>query len=155
MTRIAKNTLFLYIRMFILLAVGLYTARVVLQALGETDYGIYTVVGGVVVLFSFLNHALTTATQRFLSFHIGKEDYEKVSGVFCMSINAYILLSVIILILAETVGLWFVDTQLNIPEERMDAALWVYHLSVATFIIIILCSALRAVALAAEHPVVQ
>lgn len=135
MTRIAKNTLFLYIRMFILLAVGLYTARVVLQALGETDYGIYTVVGGVVVLFSFLNHALTTATQRFLSFHIGKEDYEKVSGVFCMSINAYILLSVIILILAETVGLWFVDTQLNIPEERMDAALWVYHLSVATFII--------------------
>lgn len=133
--RIAKNTMFLYIRMFIMLAVGLFTSRVVLDALGESDYGIYNIIGGVVVLFSFLNQALTSATQRFLNFNLGKGDLNKVESVFCMSMNSYLILSAVFLIAAETIGLWFVNTQLNIPDERMSAANWVYQFSVITFII--------------------
>jgi len=132
--RIAKNTLFLYIRMFIMLAVGLFTSRVVLDALGETDYGIYNIIGGVVVLFSFLNQALTSATQRFLNFHLGREDYKQVSTVFCMSMNSYIILSMLFFVLSETVGLWFVNSQLNIPAERMTAANWCYQFTIFTFI---------------------
>lgn len=133
--RIAKNTMFLYIRMFIMLAVGLFTSRVVLDALGETDYGIYNIIGGVVVLFSFLNSALTSATQRFLNFNLGKGDLKNVECVFCMSMNSYLILSVIFFIAAETIGLWFVNTQLNIPFGRMNATNWVYQFSVVTFII--------------------
>lgn len=133
--RIAKNTLFLYIRMFITLFVGLFTSRVVLDVLGSTDYGIYNIIGGVVVLFSFLNNALISATQRFLNFNIGRNDLNAVSKVFCMSMNSYIILSLIFFVLAETIGLWFVDTQLNIPADRMEAANWVYQFSIITFII--------------------
>lgn len=133
--RIAKNTMFLYMRTFVILIVSLFTSRIVLQALGAEDYGIYNIIGGVVVLFSFLNTALTQATQRFLNFSLGKQDNKATHTVFCMSINAYLLLAIIFLIAAETVGLWFVDTQLNIPAKRMDAALWVYHFSVVTFIV--------------------
>ena len=86
--RIAKNTMFLYIRMFLMLFVGLFTSRIVLNALGETDYGIYNIIGGVVVLFSFLNQALTSAKQRFLNFNIGNGDFKKVESVFCMSLNS-------------------------------------------------------------------
>lgn len=133
--RIAKNTLLLYLRMFIMLFVSLFTSRIVLQVLGETDYGIYNIIGGVVVLFSFLNSALLSATQRFLNFHIGKKDEKATHNVFCMSMNAYILLSIIFFILGETVGLWFINTQLNIPADRMYAAHWVYQFSLVTFII--------------------
>lgn len=133
--RIAKNTMMLYIRMFVMLAVGLYTSRVVLEVLGVTDYGIYNIIGGVVVLFSFLNSALTSATQRFLNYNLGRKDIEGVHRVFCMSMNAYLLLSILFLILAETIGLWFVNTQLNIPPERYHAAFWVYQFTILTFIV--------------------
>lgn len=132
--RIAKNTMMLYIRMFIMLAVGLYTSRIVLHVLGASDYGIYNIIGGVIVLFSFFNNALISATQRFLNFNIGKNDIEAVHRIFCMSMNAYFLLSLLFLVLAETIGLWFVNTQLNIPPERHYAALWVYQFSILTFI---------------------
>lgn len=132
--RIAKNTMFLYMRTFVILIVSLFTSRIVLQALGAEDYGIYNIIGGVVVLFSFLNTALTQATQRFLNFSLGKKDKTATHSVFCMSMNAYLLLSVILFVVAETIGLWFVNTQLNIPVNRMTAALWVYHFSVITFI---------------------
>lgn len=128
--RIAKNTLLLYIRMFVMLAVGLYTSRVVLHVLGASDYGIYNIIGGVVVLFSFINNALISATQRFLNFNLGKKDITAVHHVFCMSMNAYFILSLLFIVLAETIGLWFVNTQLNIPEDRHNAALWVYQFSV-------------------------
>ena len=133
--RIAKNTFILYIRMFVMMAVSLYTSRVVLEVLGETDYGIYNIIGGVVVLFSFFNGALLQATQRFLNFELGKKNIEGLERIFCMSMNAYLILSFIFLILAETIGLWFVNTQLNIPADRMTAANWVYQFSIATFII--------------------
>ena len=133
--RIAKNTMYLYMRMFVILIVSLFTSRVILQVLGASDYGIYNIIGGVVVLFSFINGALTAATQRYLNFYIGKNDLQKTHDVFCMSMNIYLVLSGIFLILAETVGLWFVNTQLNIPEGRMGAANWIYQFTVFSFML--------------------
>lgn len=130
--RIAKNTLMLYVRMLLSMVVSLYTSRVVLNTLGVEDYGIYNVVGGVVVLFSFLNSAMASATQRFLNFELGRGDIRQVKRIFSMSMTAHILIALLILVLAETVGLWFFATQLNIPEERMEAASWVYQMSVLT-----------------------
>jgi O-antigen/teichoic acid export membrane protein len=106
----------------------------VLDVLGATDYGINNIITGVVVLFSFLNNALLSATQRFLNFYLGKKDYDTTETVFCMSMNTYLLFSVIVLIIGETVGLWFVQTQLNIPIERMNVAVWVYQLALIQFI---------------------
>lgn len=133
--RIAKNTMYLYMRMFVILIVSLFTSRMILQVLGASDYGIYNIIGGVVVLFSFINGALTAATQRYLNFYIGKNDLQKTHDVFCMSMNIYLVLSGIFLILAETVGLWFVNTQLNIPEGRMGAANWIYQFTVFSFML--------------------
>ena len=128
--RIAKNTLFLYMRTIIIMLVSLYTSRVVLQVLGETDFVIYNVVGSIVVLFSFLNYALSTATQRFLSFYIGQNDIKRVADVFSMSIRSYIFIIIIIVFFAETIGLWFLNYQMNIPSERLDSANLVYQVSI-------------------------
>lgn len=133
--RIAKNTLFLYMRMFIMMLTALFTSRIVLDVLGAADYGLNNVIGGVVVLFSFLNSALLSATQRFLNFYLGRKDYKQTNVVFCMSLNTYMLLSVLVLILGETIGLWFVNTQLNIPSERIHAAHWVYQFTLLQFVI--------------------
>lgn len=133
--RIAKNTLFLYIRMFVMMLTALFTSRIVLDVLGAADYGLNNVIGGVVVLFSFLNSALLSATQRFLNFHLGRNDYKQTNVVFCMSLNTYILLSILVIVLGETVGLWFVNTQLNIPHERTYAAQWVYQFTLLQFVI--------------------
>ena len=119
--RIAKNTSMLYIRMLLTMAVTLYTSRVILNTLGVEDYGIYNVVGGFVGMLGFLNSSMAVATQRFLSFEIGKRK-PQLSRVFSMSMSIHILIAFIILILAETVGIWFVKTQLTIPAERMNAA---------------------------------
>ena len=136
--RIAKNTLFLYLRMFVMMLTALFTSRIVLDVLGAADYGLNNVIGGVVVLFSFLNNALISATQRYLNFHIGRKDYKQTNIVFCMSMNTYFLLSILVIILGETVGIWFVDTQLNIPPERMYAAQWVYQFTLLQFVISLL-----------------
>lgn len=131
--RIAKNTLLLYFRLFLTMGVALYTSRVVLNTLGLVDFGVYSVVGSVVTMFSFLNGALSTATQRFFSVELGKQDYLKLKKVFSVSLSIHALLSIVIVILAETIGLWFLNTQMNIPSERMDAANWVYQFSVFSF----------------------
>ena len=136
--RIAKNTVMLYIRMLLIMAVTLYTSRVVLNVLGVEDFGIYNVVGGIVVMFSFLNGAMATSTQRFLSFSLGKNDQEQVARVFSMSMTTHISIALIVLLLAETFGLWIFYRYLNIPPERMGAAQWVYQLSVLTFCISII-----------------
>lgn len=127
--RIAKNTLFLYFRMLLIMAVTLYTSRVVLATLGVEDYGIYNIVGGIVVLFSFINSSLASATQRFLNFELGRGG-NKTQRVFSMSLTIHALVAVIVAILAETVGLWFLNTQMNIPVERMNAANWAYQFSI-------------------------
>ena len=120
----------LYVRTFVTILVSLYTSRVVLSTLGETDFGIYNVVGGVVVLFSFIQNAMTSATQRFLNFELGQGDDNSVSKVFSMSMTAHISIAFLLFVLAETIGLWFVNTQLNIPQDRIIAVQWVYQFSI-------------------------
>ena len=119
--RIAKNTLMLYIRMFLMMAITLYTSRVILEALGVEDFGIYNVVGGIVVSFSILTNALSGAATRFITFGLGKGDLEKLKDIFSTSVNIQIYLSFIIVILTEIIGVWFLNTQMNIPQERMEA----------------------------------
>jgi O-antigen/teichoic acid export membrane protein len=136
--QIAKNTLFLYSRMILTLGVSLYTSRVVLNTLGVEDFGIYNLVGGIVVLFSFINASMTSATQRFLNYEMGKEDDNGVHKVFCISVNVYLLILILIVVLAETIGLWFLNTKLNIPLNRMAAANIVYQFSILTFAVNIL-----------------
>lgn len=131
-SRIAKNTLLLYFRTFITIVVALYTSRVVLSTLGEVDYGVYNIVGGVVILFSFIQNAMATATQRFLNFEMGCGDDKSVNRVFSASMTVYIVIALFILILSETVGLWFVNNKLNIPADRVVAAHWVYQFSIFT-----------------------
>ncbi len=130
--RIAKNTLLLYFRMLLIMAVTLYTSRVVLEVLGVEDFGIYNVVGGVVALFSFINGAMTTATQRFLNFELGRKEEDSAKRVFSMSMNIHVCIALLVIVLAETVGLWFLLYKMNIPEERMTAAVWCYQLSILT-----------------------
>ena len=136
--RIAKNTLLLYIRMFIMMGVSLYTSRVVLQKLGVDDFGLYNIVGGVVVLFSVFNSSLAGSTQRFLNYEMGREDVSSVNKVFQCSIMLHVILCDILIILAETIGLWYINTYLNVPLGRYDAASIVYQLSVLTFCINVL-----------------
>ena len=128
--RIAKNTIMLYIRMFISMLVGLYTSRVVLATLGVEDYGIYGVVGGVVAMMGFLNASMSGATSRFLTFELGRGDKERLAKTFSSALIVHIGIAIIVFILAETVGLWFLCNKLNIPEGRMEAAHWVYQFSI-------------------------
>lgn len=133
--RIAKNTLMLYFRMFIITIVGLYTSRVVLQTLGVTDFGIYNVVGGIISMAAFLNTAMVSASQRFLSFELGRGDGGRLKRVFCNSVNIHAAICIIAIVLAETVGLWLVNNKLVIPDDRMVAANWVYQASIFSFMI--------------------
>lgn len=128
--RIAKNTIMLYIRMFISMVVGLYTSRVVLATLGVEDYGIYGVVGGVVAMMGFLNASMSGATSRFLTFELGRGDKVRLAKTFSSALIVHIAIAIIVFILAETVGLWFLCNKLNIPEGRMEAAHWVYQFSI-------------------------
>lgn len=130
--RLAKNTMFMYIRMLVLLFIGLYTSRVILSSLGVSDYGLYNVVGGVVTLFAFLNGALSTGTQRFLNFELGRGDAEKVKAVFRTAFTQHLMLIGIVLLFAETIGLWFITNKLNIDEGRDNAAFWVYQTAIVS-----------------------
>ena len=133
--RILKNTLFLYFRMIVVMAVNLYTVRVVLHQLGVVDYGIYNVVGGVVSMFSFINSTLTTSSQRYFSIELAKGDEVKLNQWFCLNITTFSIFILAFLIISETIGLWFVNTQMVIPEERLFAVNVVYQLSICTFCI--------------------
>lgn len=148
--RIAKNTVMLYFRMLILMCVSLYTSRIVLQTLGETDYGLYSVVGGIVVLLSFLNNAMSSATQRFLNFEMGKKNAEGLRFVFSSAVFIHAIVAVVVLLLAETLGLWFLGTCMNIPPDRVVAAHWVYQFSVAAFMVNILSVPYNAAIIAHE-----
>lgn len=131
--RIAKNTLLLYFRMLLTMVVSLYTSRVVLQALGVEDYGIYNVVGGVVAMFSMLSGSLSAAISRFITFELGRNNLDNLKKVFSSAVTIQIALSLIIVLLAETIGLWFLNNKMIIPNERMIAANWVYQFSILTF----------------------
>ena len=125
--RIAKNAIFLYMRMFISMAISFFTSRIVLQALGVSDFGIYNLVGGVVVLMGMINGALTGATSRFLTFGLGLNDEKTLKDTFSTAFITHAVFSLIFLILAETIGLWVVNTQLVIPADRLIAANWAYQ----------------------------
>lgn len=130
--RIAKNTLFLYFRMFIIMGVTLYTARVVLDVLGADDYGIYNVVGGVVAMLGFLNGTLSTGTSRFITFELGRGDTDRLKRTFSTAFYVHVILAIIILLLMETGGLWFLHNKLQIPQERMFAASVAFQISIVT-----------------------
>ena len=133
--RIAKNTLMLYFRMLVMMAVSLYTSRVVLDTLGVSDYGIYNVVGGFVTMFSLISGAMTTATQRFLSFAIGEGKTKEVTSLFSTAVIIHIGLALIILVAGETIGVWFVANKMNFPPGRYTAAIWVFEFSLLTFLV--------------------
>lgn len=141
----------LYFRMILTMLVSLYTSRVVLNVLGVENYGTYNVVGGVVTMFGFFNGAMSSATQRFLSFDLGRGDYVQLRRTFNATQLIHIGIALLIFLLAETIGLWFVNTQLNLPEGRMEAARWVYHFSVLSFMISIIQVPYNAVILARER----
>lgn len=129
---IAKNTFFLYFRMMFTMLIALYTSRVILQMLGVDDYGIYQTVGGVAVMLSFVSSSLSAGSSRFLTYELGKGDKDKLERTFSTVLVMHIVLALMIVLLAETVGLWFVYNRLQIPTERIDAAVFAYHFSILT-----------------------
>ena len=133
--RIAKNTLLLYFRMLFMMAVSLYTSRVVLNALGVEDFGIYNVVGGVVAMFSMLSSSLSSAITRFITYELGTGNQENLKKIFSSAVTIKIGLAILIILLAEAVGVWFLNVKMNIPESRMAAANWVFQFSILTFAI--------------------
>ncbi len=147
---IAKNTVFLYIRSIVIMAVGLFTSRVVLQTLGVDDYGIYNVVGGFVSMFSIISSTMVNASQRFISFEMGKEK-PQMSRIFNGTISIHLLLAAVIFVLFETFGLWFLNTQLKIDAERMFAANCVFQCSVLSFCINLICVPYNACIIAHER----
>lgn len=149
--RIAKNTLLLYVRMSFVMLINLYAVRIILNALGNEDYGIYNVVAGVITMLSFMSGVLSSATQRFYSFSIGNKQEDSLKCIFSTSLNIYILLSVIVLIVGETLGLWFINSQLVIPEDRMIAVNWLYQFSIFSFITTILVVPYSAAVVAHEQ----
>ena len=136
--RIAKNTLLLYVRTLFIMLVTLYTSRVVLNTLGVSDYGIYNVVGGVVAMFGFINASMSSATQRYITFALGKGDIADLRKIFSTALQIHVLIAALIVVLGETVGLWFMYTKMQIPADRMNAAFWVLQCSIVSSVVMII-----------------
>ena len=149
--RIAKNTLLLYFRMLLMMFVTLFTSRVVLDKLGVTDYGIYNVVGGVVAMLGFLNSSMSNAVQRYLSFEIGKNNEAGVNRIFNVSLFAHAVIAVFVFVVMEIVGVWYLNTHMNIPAERMDAANWVLQCSIFTTLFTIVQVPYNAIIISKEQ----
>lgn len=148
---IAKNTLFLYFRMLLIMLVSLYTSRVILKTLGVEDFGLYNIIGGIIILFSFFNSAVTSATQRFLSFELGRKKLDSFQKIINLSLLTYIALSLIIIFLSETIGLWFLNNKMTIPDNKLYEANWVFQLSILTFILGLLRTPYNAAIIAHER----
>lgn len=133
--RIAKNTLLLYFRTFIVLLISLYTSRVILRTLGVEDFGIYNVVGGVIVMLGYLTNSLSAASSRYITYDLGKGDLTQMKTTFGNILTIHFIMAGIIILIAETIGLWFVCTQLNIPIERQYAAMWVYQFAILSSVV--------------------
>ena len=136
--RVAKNSIMLYLRMLVTMVVGFYTSRVVLQVLGEEDFGVYGLVGGIVGMLAFLNSTMSGATSRFLTFELGRGDRQSLSATFDSALVVHIWIALIVFVIAETAGLWFVNNKLVIPAERMIAANWVYQCAIVSVVISII-----------------
>ena len=148
--RIAKNTLFMYFRMFVIMGIGLYTSRLILKLLGVDDYGLYNVIGGIIAMLGFLNGAMVNTTSRFITFYLGKNDKEKLQHVFAMSFIIHALIAIIIVFLGETLGIWYLYNKLVVPPNRFDAAFWLYQLSILSAVVNILYVPYNAVIVAHE-----
>lgn len=148
--RIAKNTLVLYVRMLFTMGISLFTSRVILQTLGVEDYGISSVVGGVISMFTFINAAMVSSTQRYLNFELVRGDANQLRSVFSTSLQIHALIALAIIVLSETVGLWFLNEKLVIPEARMNAAMWVYQCSILSCAVSIMSTPYNAVIVAHE-----
>jgi O-antigen/teichoic acid export membrane protein len=133
------------------MAVTLFTVRVVLKTLGIVDYGIYNVVGGIVVMFSFFSNTMASASQRFFAFELGRNDIPQLKKTFSLTITIYAIIAIIVLLLAETIGLWFLNTQMVIPADRMEAANWIYQFSILSFLITIMTIPYNAAIIAREN----
>ena len=134
----AKNTLLLYFRMLFMMGTSLYTSRVVLNTLGVEDYGIYNVVGGIVAMFGFINASMSSATQRYITFALGKGNKNWLQTVFCTTLQIHTLIAGIIVLLGETIGLWFLYNKMQIPADRMFSAFWVLQISIISAVIMII-----------------
>lgn len=148
---IVKNTLFMYFRMFITMVVSLFTVRVVLKTLGVVDYGVYNVIGGVVTTLAFITDVLANASQRFFAVEMGKNDIKKLQQTFGLILVAYLLVAVVLLILGETIGLWFVSNKMDIPVGRQAAAMVVYQFSLVAFLVGMVMSPFNAMIIAHER----
>ena len=148
--RIAKNTLFLYVRMLLIMAVTFYTSRVILQVLGVEDFGIYNVVGGVIAMLGFLTSSLGAASSRYITYDLGKGDMMVIKKTFGNILSIHFLLAVVVFLIGETIGLWFVSTQLQIPAERATAAMWVYQFSIFSSMLAIISVPYNATIIAHE-----
>lgn len=149
--RIAKNTLLLYARLIITVIVGLFTSRVILATLGVEDYGIYNVVAGFVLMFSFFTSSLGAAISRFITFELGRGESDKLQRIFATSVNVQLILSVGIALMAEAVGIWFVNCRLNIPEDRLYAANWAFQCAIASFVLNLISVPYNAAIIAHER----
>jgi O-antigen/teichoic acid export membrane protein len=149
--RIVKNTLLLYFRMVLIMAVSLYTVRVVLNTLGVVDYGIYSVLGGLVAMFSFISGTMANASQRYFSYEIGRGDFEQLKKTFSITLTIYLIFGFILVLLAETVGLWFLNHKMTIPPERMNAANWVFQFTIFSFLFTMLTTPYNAAIIAHER----
>lgn len=148
--RIAKNTVFMYIRMLVIMLITLYTSRVLLQALGVVDFGIYNVVGGVITLFMVISGSLSSATQRYITYGLGCNDGEYLNKVFSISLLLHVIISVLIFVLAETLGFYFFEEKMSIPLERIEASVWVFHCAVISLVFMIVGIPFNALIIAKE-----
>ena len=146
-----KNTIYLYLRMIMVLLVTLYTSRVILHVLGFDDFGIYNVVGSVVVFLSFLQSALHNATYRYLAYEIGTGDTLQLNRVYTMAINCHIILAVILIAIMEVAGVWYINNHLNVPPDRLNAANWVFQFSLLTFALNIIKTPFQSNVIAHEN----
>lgn len=148
--RIAKNTLLLSVRMILVLLVSLYTVRVILNTLGVIDYGIYNVVGGAVLFFSFLSNTMSRSTQRFFSYELGKKSGGNLKEMFQINFTVYLLIIAIVVVLSATLGIWFLDTQMVIPADRINASYWIFLSTLISFVIKMLVAPYQAVLISYE-----
>lgn len=150
-TTIAKNTVYMFIRMLLVAAVSFYTSRVILKVLGVEDYGIYNIVGSVVVFLSFFKNALTNATYRYIAYDLGNGDRVHLKKLFSMSLNAHCILAIILFVVLEIGGVWFLNHKLNIPDSRIYAANWVFQFSLLTFCIEVIKTPYNSMIIANER----
>ncbi|MBO7562327.1 MAG: lipopolysaccharide biosynthesis protein [Bacteroidales bacterium] len=148
--RIAKNTLLLYLRSLFLMLISLYTSRVILQSLGVEDYGIYNVIGGVVAMFSMLSSTMASASQRYITYAIGDNNFTKLRRVFTTSITLHVVIGIIVVLLIEIFGTWFLYNKLNIPQNRINIAFWVLQFSIATLFVNIIAVPFISIIIAYE-----